>query len=87
MEQWLGHLVAQLHWVPLFLLIAIMLYLLSKGTDMLIDEAVTLSNCWGVPKILIGATGVSLGTTTPEAAVSVLAAIQGIADLGSGQCT
>jgi hypothetical protein len=31
MEQWLEHLVAQLHWVPLFLLIALMLYLLGKG--------------------------------------------------------
>jgi cation:H+ antiporter len=33
---------------------------------------------------LIGATIVSLGTTTPEAAVSVLAAVQGSADLALG---
>ncbi len=84
MEQWLEHLVAQLHWAPLFLLIGVMLYLLGKGADVLIDEAVTLSNRWGVPKILVGATIVSLGTTTPEAAVSVLAAIQGRAELALG---
>lgn len=84
MEQWLEHLVAQLHWAPLFLLIAVMLYLLGKGADVLIDEAVTLSNRWGVPKVLIGATIVSLGTTTPEAAVSVLAAMQGAAELALG---
>lgn len=84
MEQWLEHMVAQLHWAPLFLLIAAMLYLLGKGADVLIDEAVTLSNRWGVPKVLVGATIVSLGTTTPEAAVSVLAAVQGSAELALG---
>jgi cation:H+ antiporter len=84
MEQWLEHVVAQLHWAPLFLLIAMMLYALSRGADVLIDEAVILSNRWGVPKVLIGATVVSLGTTTPEAAVSVLAAVQGVADLALG---
>ncbi len=84
MEQWLEHMVAQLHWAPLFLLIAVMLYLLGKSADIVIDEAVTLSNRWGMPKVLIGATIVSLGTTTPEVAVSVLAAIQGVADLALG---
>ncbi len=84
MEAWLEHLVAQLHWAPLFLLIAVMLYLLGKGADVLIDEAVTLSNSWGVPKVLIGATIVSLGTTAPEVAVSVVAALQGVADLALG---
>ncbi len=44
---------------------------------MLVDEAVSLSVSWGVPKMLIGATIVSLGTTLPETAVSVLAAVQG----------
>jgi cation:H+ antiporter len=84
MEEWLGHMVAQLHWAPLFLLIAVMLYLLGKAADVLIDEAVTLSNRWGVPKVLIGATIVSLGTTTPEVAVSVLAAVQGVPELALG---
>lgn len=84
MEAWLEHFVAQLHWAPLFLLIAVMLYLLGKGADVLIDEAVTLSNSWGVPKVLIGATIVSLGTTAPEVAVSVVAALQGVADLALG---
>jgi cation:H+ antiporter len=61
-----------------------MLYVLGKGADLLIDEAVVLSEHWGVPKVLIGATIVSLGTTTPEAAVSVLAAVRGSADLALG---
>jgi cation:H+ antiporter len=84
MEDWIEHVMASLHGGGLFFLIALMLYVLGKGADILIDEAVVLSEHWGVPKVLIGATIVSLGTTTPEAAVSVLAAVQGSADLALG---
>ena len=49
----------------LFAIIAVALAALGKGADMLVDEAVTLSYKWGVPKMLIGATIVSLGTTLP----------------------
>ena len=51
---------------------------------MLVDEAVALSVKWGIPKILIGATIVSLGTTLPEASVSVMAAVRGNPDLALG---
>jgi cation:H+ antiporter len=84
MEDWIEHIMTSLHGGVLFFLIALMLYVLGKGADLLIDEAVVLSEHWGVPKVLIGATIVSLGTTTPEAAVSVLAAVQGSADLALG---
>jgi cation:H+ antiporter len=50
---------------------------LGKGADMLVDEAVSVARRWGVPHIIIGATVVSLGTTLPEAAVSVYAAFTG----------
>ena len=72
---------------PLIVLAAIAaftLYTLSKGADILVDEAVALSVKWGVPKMIIGATIVSLGTTLPEAAVSVGAALQGNPDLALG---
>ncbi len=68
----------------LFAVIAVTLYTLGKGADWLVEEAVILSVRWGIPKTLIGATIVSLGTTTPEAAVSVLAAIEGSPDLALG---
>ncbi len=68
----------------LVLLVACSLYTLSKGADILVDEAVSLSLHWGVPKIIIGATIVSLGTTLPEASVSVLAALNGNPDLALG---
>jgi cation:H+ antiporter len=72
---------------PLIVLVGIAaftLYTLSKGADILVDEAVALSVKWGVPKMIIGATIVSLGTTLPEAAVSVGAALQGNPDLALG---
>lgn len=63
---------------------AFSLFTLSKGADILVTQAVSLSIRWGVPKIIIGATIVSLGTTLPEASVSVLAAINGNPDLALG---
>jgi cation:H+ antiporter len=61
----------------LLAIIAVTIYTLSKGADILVEEAVALSLRWGVTKVIIGATIVSLGTTMPEAAVSVYAAIEG----------
>jgi cation:H+ antiporter len=68
----------------LFILIAVFLFTLAKGADILVAEAVTLSLRWGVPTLLIGATIVSLGTTLPEMAVSVFAAIGGRPGLALG---
>lgn len=70
--------------VLLILIAAVSFFTLGKGADFLVDEAVSLSVYWGVPKVIIGATVVSLGTTLPEATVSVLAAIQGNPDLALG---
>ncbi|MBI9104136.1 MAG: calcium/sodium antiporter [Spirochaetales bacterium] len=70
--------------VVLFIGIIGTLLLLGKGADLLVDEAVSLSVKWKIPKVLIGATIVSLGTTLPEAAVSVLAAVQGKPGLALG---
>lgn len=68
----------------LIIVIATMLYILSEGADILVDEAVSLSLHLGIPKMIIGATIVSLGTTLPEATVSVLAAFNGNPDLALG---
>src|SRR5690554_6175902 len=68
----------------LVLIIAVTLYALSKGADILVDQAVGLSIYLGIPKMIIGATIVSLGTTLPEASVSVLAAVNGNPDLALG---
>ena len=84
MEEWITNLIGGLANPLIFLIIAVMLYTLGKGADWLVDEAVALSTRWGLGKAVIGATVVSIGTTTPEAAVSVLSAIQGEPGLALG---
>ncbi|MGP1415305.1 MAG: calcium/sodium antiporter [Treponema sp.] len=69
--------------VPVLALL-VSLYTVGKGADILVDNAVSLSLQWGIPKMVLGATLVSLGTTVPEASVSVVAAIQGNPDLSLG---
>ncbi|AEE17562.1 calcium/sodium antiporter [Treponema brennaborense] len=70
--------------VILLAIIAAALFVLSKGADILVDSAVALSEKWGVPKMLIGATVVSLGTTLPEVTVSVMSALKGAPGLAMG---
>ena len=84
MEAWIHELVVDMPLWGLFAVIAVCLLALGKGADLLVDEAVALSERWGVPKVIIGATIVSLGTTLPEAAVSVLAALKGNPNLALG---
>ncbi|MDE2847935.1 MAG: sodium:calcium antiporter [Gemmatimonadota bacterium] len=84
MEQWIEHFLVGLPSIGLMLVIAVMLFTLGKGADRLVQEAVLLSSRWGLSKAVIGATIVSIGTTTPEAAVSVLSAQQGEPGLALG---
>ncbi len=58
--------------------------ILTKGADFLVDGAVGLAGNLGVPKIIIGATVVSLGTTLPEATASVIASLQGQGGIAAG---
>jgi cation:H+ antiporter len=84
MEQVIYSTLNELSLLPILLVFVISLITLSKGADILVDEAVSLSLQWGVPKMIIGATIVSLGTTLPEATVSVFAALNGNPDLALG---
>ena len=68
----------------LFIIIALCLALLSKSADKMIDGAVSLAQRTSLPKIVIGATIISLGTTVPETVVSVLAAWSGHSGLALG---
>ena len=54
----------------LLLIVAIAAGVLIKGADWLVEGAAGLAYRLGVPKVIVGATVVSLGTTSPEAAVS-----------------
>jgi cation:H+ antiporter len=65
-------------------MVAVCILTLSKGADWMIVGVVELASRTGLPRIIIGATIVSLGTTTPEAFVSVMAAWMGNPGLALG---
>lgn len=70
--------------IALIGIIALFLLLLGKGADLLIDQAVILSGYLKIPKAIMGATIISLGTTLPELSVSTMAAIAGNPGLALG---
>ena len=84
MEDLINQFLTNSHIIVPIIALLVSLYTVGKGADILVDNAVSLSLQWGVPKMILGATLVSLGTTVPEASVSVVAAIQGNPDLSLG---
>ncbi len=72
------------HWSMLLVMSAIFMVVIMKGADWLVGSSAGLASRLGLPEIVIGATIVSLGTTAPEMAVSVLAAWSGNAGLALG---
>lgn len=78
------HSLSAIHPVLVFGLIAICLGLVGKSADILVDKAVLVAKRSGISTVVIGATVVSLGTTMPEAAISVFAALQGQPGLALG---
>ncbi len=70
--------------IALFAIIGVCVAVLSKGSDWMIDGVVHLAERTGLPRIIIGATIISLGTTMPEAMVSVMAAWMGNPGLALG---
>jgi len=83
-EAFLNEFVRGIPTIGLVGIIAFCILLLSKGADWMIDRVVHLARRTGLPRIVIGATIVSLGTTMPEAVVSVMAAWMGNPGLALG---
>ncbi|MGN0406995.1 MAG: calcium/sodium antiporter [Bacteroides sp.] len=67
-----------------YLLLLIGFVLLIKGADFFVDGSSSLARILKVPSVVIGLTLVSMGTSAPEAAVSITAGIQGISDIALG---
>lgn len=59
------------------LLLIIGFFLLVKGSDVFVDGSVSVAKILRVPAVIIGLTIVSVGTSAPEAAVSITAGING----------
>ena len=63
---------------------AVSFVVLARCADWLVEAAVDIASRLQVPSILIGIVIVSVGTTTPELAVSVQAALSGQAEIALG---
>lgn len=51
--------------------------LLVRGADVFVDGSVAIARRWHIPEIVIGLTVVAMGTSAPEAAVSITSAFHG----------
>lgn len=69
--------------ITVFLFIAGVVFVV-KGGDYFVDAASWIAEVSGIPKLIIGATIVSVATTLPEMLVSVMAAMQGKVDMSIG---
>ena len=58
--------------------------LLVKGSDFFVDGSAGIATRFGIPQLIIGLTIVAMGTSAPEAAVSITAASRGSADIAIG---
>ena len=57
---------------------------LVKGADWFVEGATGIANKLGIPQLIIGLTIVAMGTSMPEAAVSITAALQQNAGISVG---
>ena len=65
-------------------LLAVGFVLLVKGADCFVDGASQVAARLRIPQLIIGLTIVAMGTSAPEAAVSISAALKGSADITIG---
>ena len=66
------------------LLLVVGFVMLMKGADWFVEGASKVADRFGIPQLVIGLTIVAMGTSLPEAAVSISAALKGSADITIG---
>lgn len=66
------------------ILLVIGFAMLMKGADWFVEGASGIADRFGIPQLVIGLTIVAMGTSAPEAAVSIAAALKGNADITIG---
>ncbi len=65
-------------------LLAVGFLMLVKGADYFVEGAAGIADKFGIPQLVIGLTIVAMGTSAPEAAVSITAALKGNAGITIG---
>ena len=71
-------------WLTQIVLIAVGLGLLMIGSKWMVESTIKLAESWGIPSSVIGLTIVAAGTSLPELATSVVAAMRGERDIAVG---
>lgn len=66
------------------ILLVIGFVMLVKGADWFVDGAAGIAARFGIPQLVIGLTIVAMGTSAPETAVSITAALKGNAGITMG---
>lgn len=66
------------------LLLAIGFVMLVKGADWFVEGTSGIARKLGIPQLVVGLTIVAMGTSAPEAAVSITASLKGTADIAIG---
>lgn len=66
------------------ILLVVGFVMLVKGADWFVDAAAGIASRFGIPQLVIGLTIVAMGTSAPEAAVSITAATAGNAGITIG---
>ncbi|WP_068809512.1 calcium/sodium antiporter [Thauera phenolivorans] len=72
------------HWAVQLALIVVGLAMLVLGADWLVGAAVSFARAFGVSDLVIGLTVVAIGTSMPEVATSIVAALRGQRDIAVG---
>lgn len=65
-------------------LLVIGFVMLIKGADWFVEGASKIADRFGIPQLVIGLTIVAMGTSAPEAAVSIASALKGSAEITIG---
>ena len=68
----------------MYVLLIVGFVLLIKGADFFVDGSSSIARILKVPSVVIGLTIVAMGTSAPEAAVSITAGISGNSDISLG---
>ena len=74
----------EMRWWKIMVFLGLGLVGLPLGSDLLVDSSINIARAIGVSETVIGLTLIALGTSLPELATTVMAAIRGQADVALG---
>ena len=72
--------------VLVWILLLLGFILLIKGADYFVEGSSSVAKALRIPGVVIGLTVVAMGTSAPELAVSVTAALTGNNEIGRASC-